>query len=48
MITTKQWEEIKEKITVKREHAYLLPKGCKLPFPSKGKIFYMSERSAWY
>lgn len=35
--------EIEEKLVVKREHAYLLPKGCKLPFVSRGKIFYLEE-----
>lgn len=31
---------IEDKLYVHREHAYLLPKGNKLPFESKGKLFY--------
>lgn len=34
--------EIEDRLIVKREHAYLLPKGCRLPFSAKGKVFYMS------
>ena len=36
--------EIESKLTVKREHAYLLPKGKRLPFVGRGKIFYLDER----
>ncbi len=31
---------IEDKLYVHREHAYLLPKGHKLPFKPKGKVFY--------
>lgn len=31
---------IEEKINIHREHAFLLPKGCRLPFTPKGKLFY--------
>lgn len=31
---------IEENLRVKREHAFLIPKGNKLPFNPKGKIFY--------
>ena len=34
---------IEENLTVKREHAYLLPKGHKLPFKAKGEVFYFKE-----
>jgi hypothetical protein len=29
-------------LTVRREHAYLLPEGRSLPFPARGKVFYIS------
>ncbi len=32
--------EIEEDLTVRRKHAYLLPKGNKLPYRAKGKVFY--------
>ena len=31
---------IEENLTVKRKHAYLLPKGNRLPYKAKGKVFY--------
>lgn len=31
---------IEDKLHIPREHAYLLPKGNKLPFVPKGKVFY--------
>ncbi len=34
---------IEENLTVEREHAYLLPKGHKLPFKAKGEVFYFKE-----
>ncbi len=34
---------IEEKITIRRQHAFLLPKGNKLPFIPKGKVFYFKE-----
>lgn len=35
---------IEENLKVKREHAYLIPNGNKLPFRSKGKVFYMESK----
>ena len=32
--------EIEEHLDIKHEHAYLLPKGCRLPFRAKGDVFY--------
>lgn len=34
---------IEENLRVTHEHAYLLPKGNKLPFMPKGKVFYFKE-----
>lgn len=34
---------IEDKLAVKREHAYLLPKGSRLPFKGRGKIFYLNN-----
>lgn len=31
---------IENSLTICREHAYLLPKGCRLPFKDRGAIFY--------
>ena len=31
---------IEENLRIKREHAFLIPKGNKLPFNSKGRIFF--------
>lgn len=35
---------IEDKLYVHREHAYLLPKGNRLPFAPKGKVFYFKGR----
>ena len=35
---------IESRLRIGREHAFLLPKGCKLPFVAKGKVFYFKER----
>lgn len=32
--------EIEEKLYIKHEHVFLLPKGNHLPFKTKGKVFY--------
>ena len=34
--------EIEDKLTIRRKHAYLIPKGKNLPFRAKGKVFYFS------
>ena len=34
---------IEKDLKVKREHAYLIPKGARLPFTPKGKVFYFQE-----
>lgn len=34
---------IEENLKIRHEHAYLLPKGNKLPFVPKGKVFYFKE-----
>ena len=34
---------IEHDLKIKREHAFLLPKGNKLPFHPKGKVFYFKE-----
>ena len=31
---------IEDDLVVRREHAYLLPRGCRLPFRVKGDVFY--------
>jgi predicted metal-dependent peptidase len=31
-----------DNLHIKREHAFLIPKGCFLPFSAKGRIFYFS------
>lgn len=36
---------IEDNLRIKREHAYLIPNGKRLPFKAKGKVFYM-ENSA--
>lgn len=41
LIITDGW--IEENLKVHREHAFLLPKGRKLPFTVKGKVFYFQE-----
>ena len=35
---------IENDLRVKREHAYLIPKGRSLPFREKGKVFYFGKR----
>lgn len=35
---------IEENLKIKREHAYLIPNGNKLPFKAKGKVFYMENK----
>ena len=35
---------IEENLKIKREHAYLIPTGNKLPFRPKGKVFYMDNK----
>ena len=32
---------IEPDLKIKREHAFLIPKGNRLPFTPKGKVFYM-------
>ena len=34
--------EIEEHLSIKHEHAYLLPKGRRLSFRARGKVFYFS------
>lgn len=34
---------IEDHLTIKHEHAYLLPKGNRLPFRAKGEVFYFAE-----
>jgi len=33
-----------DRIEVKREHAFLMPEGARLPFPARGPVFYMRDR----
>lgn len=35
---------IESDLKVKREHAFLLPKGCRLPFKTKGKVFHFAKK----
>ena len=35
--------EIEDHLKITHEHAYLMPKGCRLPFRAKGDIFYFEE-----
>ena len=35
---------IEKNLKVKREHAYLIPSGNRLPFRAKGKVFYMENK----
>lgn len=37
--------EIESKLQIQREHAFLIPKGKRLPFSPKGKVFYFGEYS---
>jgi predicted metal-dependent peptidase len=39
LIITDGW--IEEHLDVKREHAFILPAGCRLPFKPRGEVFYM-------
>ena len=32
---------IENHLDIKREHAYILPSGCRLPFKARGEVFYM-------
>ena len=41
LIITDGW--IEEKLRIGREHAFLLPRGCRLPFKPKGKVFYFGD-----
>lgn len=36
--------EIEDKMFIRHEHAFLIPKGKRLPFVPKGKVFYFEER----
>ena len=35
--------EIEDKMQIHREHAFLIPKGKRLPFTPKGKVFCFEE-----
>lgn len=35
---------IETNLKIKREHAYLIPNGNRLPFKAKGKVFYMENK----
>lgn len=35
--------EIEDHLNIKHEHAYLMPKGRRLPFKAKGEVFYFEE-----
>lgn len=35
---------IEDNLKIKREHAYLIPNGNRLPFKAKGKVFYMERK----
>lgn len=37
--------EIESKLQIQREHAFLIPKGKRLPFSPKGKVFYFGDYS---
>lgn len=41
LIITDGW--IENHLSVKREHAYLMPAGHRLPFQAKGEVFYFEE-----
>ena len=36
--------EIEDKMKIHRDHAFLIPKGKRLPFVPKGKVFYFEEK----
>ncbi len=33
--------EIEDHLDINREHAFILPQGCRLPFKARGEVFYM-------
>ena len=35
---------IEDDLKIKREHAYLIPNGNRLPFRDDGKVFYMENK----
>ena len=35
--------EIEDHLDIKHEHAYLLPKGARLPYKAKGEVFYFDD-----
>lgn len=35
--------EIENKLTIHHEHAFLIPRGKRLPFKARGKVFYFTE-----
>ena len=35
---------IEDNLKIRREHAFLIPNGNRLPFRSKGKVFYMEYK----
>ena len=35
---------IESNLSIKREHAYLLPKGGRLPFRAKEQVFYFEQK----
>ena len=35
---------IEEKMSIRREHAFLVPRGRRLPFRTRGKVFYFSQQ----
>lgn len=35
--------QIEEHLDIKHEHAFLLPKGNRLPFRAKGEVFYFED-----
>ncbi len=41
LIITDGW--IEPDLKIKRDHAFLIPRGHHLPFKAKGKIFYFTE-----
>ena len=43
LIITDAW--IEDSLTVSREHAFLIPRGHRLPFRPKGEVFYFYEKS---
>ncbi len=34
---------VEDRLHIRREHAFLLPKGRKLPFAPRGKVFHLGE-----